>query len=117
MGGGDFHYKVPDWKTYKVGPHTPELENVQRMLKSLGLKVLFHYSENLYSLLDIFVHSQDPWLRNEVWRFDRRTPMGWDRFVRTTGGLGGILPTCFSEDLLSEDYCLGECCQDLDLPV
>jgi len=60
MGGGDFHYKVPDWKTYKVGPHTPELENVQRMLKSLGLK--------------------DPWLRNEVWRFDRRTPLGWDRF-------------------------------------
>jgi len=41
MGGGDFHYKVPDWKTYKVGPHTPELENVQRMLKSLGLKVMF----------------------------------------------------------------------------
>merc|ERR1719320_1839129 len=34
------------------------------MLKSLGLK--------------------DPWLRNGVWRFDRRTPLGWDSdFVRT----------------------------------
>ena len=39
MGGGGAFPPVPDWKTYKVGPHTPELENVQRMLSSLGLKV------------------------------------------------------------------------------
>ena len=32
-------YKVPDWKIYQVGKHTPELEQVQRMLSSLGLKV------------------------------------------------------------------------------
>ena len=53
--GGDGHgfpYKVTDWKAYKVGAHTPELEHVERMLKSLGLK--------------------DPWLRNEVWRYDNR---------------------------------------------
>ena len=40
MGGGGAFPPVPDWKTYKVGPHTPELENVQRMLSSLGLKVI-----------------------------------------------------------------------------
>ena len=32
-------YKVPDWKIYQVGNHTPELQQVQRMLSSLGLKV------------------------------------------------------------------------------
>jgi len=54
-------YKVPDWKIYQVGKHTPELEQVQRMLGSLGLK--------------------DPWIRNEVWRFDRRQPDMADRPV------------------------------------
>ena len=39
MGGGEMPYKVPDWKIYQVGKHTPELEQVQRMLGSLGLKV------------------------------------------------------------------------------
>ena len=39
MGGGAFP-PVPDWKTYKVGPNTPELQHVQRMLSSLGLKVI-----------------------------------------------------------------------------
>ena len=39
MGGGEMPYKVPDWKIYQVGKHTPELEQVQRMLSSLGLKV------------------------------------------------------------------------------
>ena len=38
MGGGALP-PVPDWKSYKVGPHTPELEQVQRMLASMGLKV------------------------------------------------------------------------------
>jgi hypothetical protein len=39
--GGDHHaaYKVPDWRTYTVGEHTPELLKNERMLKSLGLKV------------------------------------------------------------------------------
>ena len=39
MGGGEMPYKIPDWKVYQVGKHTPELEQVQRMLSSLGLKV------------------------------------------------------------------------------
>ena len=39
MGGGEMPYKVPDWKIYQVGNHTPELQQVQRMLSSLGLKV------------------------------------------------------------------------------
>ena len=38
MGGGALP-PVPDWKSYQVGSHTPELEKVQRMLKSMGLKV------------------------------------------------------------------------------
>ncbi|XP_066952032.1 NADH dehydrogenase [ubiquinone] 1 beta subcomplex subunit 3 [Macrobrachium rosenbergii] len=50
MGGGGAPYKVPDWRIYKV-ENAPELVNVQRALASHGLK--------------------DPWLRNEVWRFDR----------------------------------------------
>lgn len=37
-------YKVPDWKIYQVGKHTPELEQVQRMLSSLGLKVSWSWS-------------------------------------------------------------------------
>ena len=41
--GGDHHhmYKVPDWRSYTVGEHTPELHKNERMLKSLGLKVSF----------------------------------------------------------------------------
>ena len=38
-------YKIPDWKIYQVGKHTPELEQVQRMLSSLGLKVSWSFSE------------------------------------------------------------------------
>ena len=38
MGGAPLP-PVPDWKSYQVGSHTPELEKVQRMLKSMGLKV------------------------------------------------------------------------------
>ena len=39
MGGGDLPH-IPDWRTYTVGEHTPELLKTQRMLKSLGLKVI-----------------------------------------------------------------------------
>ena len=38
MGGGSLP-KIPDWKVYTVGEHTPELLKTQRMLKSLGLTV------------------------------------------------------------------------------
>merc|ERR1712130_1001947 len=78
---------VPDWKHYTVGSHTPELEYTQRMLKSMGLK--------------------DPWLRNEVWRYDRRNPNvvaafeeeGLDRntFVGGLKGSGtGLALACIS---------------------
>ena len=48
MGGGGIFPEIPDWIIYKVGPHTPELEQNARMLSSLGL--------------------HDPWARNEVRR-------------------------------------------------
>ena len=50
--GGVRKLEIPDYKTYQVGPWTPELQDVERRLAARGLK--------------------DPWLRNEVWRFDRR---------------------------------------------
>ena len=73
-------YKVPDWKIYQVGKHTPELEQVQRMLSSLGLKVSWSCS-NILERGEIIVMFQDPWIRNEVWRFDRRMPDMADRPV------------------------------------
>ena len=48
MGGGALP-PVPDWKSYQVGSHTPELEKVQKMLKSMGLKV---GQEDFYFNLD-----------------------------------------------------------------
>ena len=50
--GGVKKITIPDYKTYQIGPWAPELQEVERKLKARGLK--------------------DPWLRNEVWRFDRR---------------------------------------------
>ncbi|XP_023331661.1 NADH dehydrogenase [ubiquinone] 1 beta subcomplex subunit 3 [Eurytemora carolleeae] len=68
MGGGELPH-IPDWRTYTVGEHTPELLKTQRMLKSLGLK--------------------DPWLRNEVWRYDQRNPaLGGTMKQRIIGSLG-----------------------------
>jgi len=51
MGGGPLPYKIPHWSHYQVTDRTPELQKLQQRLASLGLK--------------------DPWIRNEVWRFDR----------------------------------------------
>lgn len=54
MGGGSHHHghedplRIPDPKIYRV-EDVPRLMQVKRHLASLGLK--------------------DPWLRNEVWRF------------------------------------------------
>ena len=43
MGGDHGHhdhaFRVPDWRHYTVGEHTPELLKNEKMLKSLGLKV------------------------------------------------------------------------------
>jgi len=49
--GGRGVMKVPDWKTYKV-ENAPELIRVQEALARKGLK--------------------DPWLRNEVWRYEKK---------------------------------------------
>jgi len=56
MGGG---LDIPHWqaKNCTVGPHTPELQNIERRLAARGLK--------------------DPWLRNEAWRY-ARVPKGYD---------------------------------------
>lgn len=86
MGGGHDHhhhgppYKVPDASIYKVSD-APELVEVERALARRGLK--------------------DPWLRNEVWRYNvqqfstHRTrlitflfkgfPLGFAAFVATIG--------------------------------
>ncbi|CAH1117135.1 unnamed protein product [Phaedon cochleariae] len=90
MGGDHGHghghghhepYKIPDWRIYKV-EDVPELLTTQRALASQGLK--------------------DPWLRNEVWRYDpkywstekimlkkvffRGFRYGFAAFVLTVGG-------------------------------
>ena len=56
MGGGHHHHSerlpIPDYRIYQVGEHTPELLKIERMLAAKGLK--------------------DPWMRNEVWRYDTR---------------------------------------------
>ncbi|CAH0550844.1 unnamed protein product [Brassicogethes aeneus] len=53
MGGhGHGHgdpYKIPDYRIYKVAD-VPELASIEKALASQGLK--------------------DPWLRNEVWRYN-----------------------------------------------
>jgi len=49
--GGHHVMKVPDWKTYKV-QNVPELMRVQEALAKKGLS--------------------DPWLRNEVWRYEQK---------------------------------------------
>jgi NADH dehydrogenase (ubiquinone) 1 beta subcomplex subunit 3 len=50
--GGHPKIEVPDYKTFTIGNWAPELQETQRKLAARGLK--------------------DPWIRNEVWRFDRR---------------------------------------------
>ncbi|XP_017782219.1 PREDICTED: NADH dehydrogenase [ubiquinone] 1 beta subcomplex subunit 3 [Nicrophorus vespilloides] len=54
MGHGHGHgdpYKIPDYRIYKV-EDVPILMQTQRALQSQGLK--------------------DPWLRNEVWRYNEK---------------------------------------------
>lgn len=52
---------IPDYKIYKVDKHTPELQELERKLAEKGLK--------------------DPWIRNEVWRYDMR-----ERLTNFRGG-------------------------------
>ncbi|XP_040579796.1 NADH dehydrogenase [ubiquinone] 1 beta subcomplex subunit 3 [Lepeophtheirus salmonis] len=52
MGGGSLpHPPIPDWKSFTIGPHTPEILKYQKRLDRHGLT--------------------DPWIRNEAWRYDR----------------------------------------------
>ncbi len=52
LGGAQPKLKIPDYKIYQVNHNTPELLKLQEKLAAKGLK--------------------DPWIRNEVWRFDER---------------------------------------------
>jgi len=51
-GGGNQKIVIPDYKIYQVNEHTPELQALEKKLAERGLK--------------------DPWIRNEVWRYDMR---------------------------------------------
>jgi NADH dehydrogenase (ubiquinone) 1 beta subcomplex subunit 3 len=91
MGGGH-HAKVhiPDYKVYKVEA-VPELMAVQRALASKGLK--------------------DPWLRNEVWKYDiSQKGTTAQIFKRTLGrgiwwGLGAaIITTAIEKYMTSGDH-------------
>ncbi|CAL8097431.1 unnamed protein product [Orchesella dallaii] len=69
MGGGGHHHtpKVPDYKIYKV-EDIPELMGVKRALAAKGLK--------------------DPWLRNEVWKYDPKIKGTMRQTLRSTFGRG-----------------------------
>jgi len=72
MGGGhgDHGHKlaIPDYRTYKV-ESIPELMTVQRALAAKGLK--------------------DPWLRNEVWKYDLSKRGGTPfQIIKKTAGRG-----------------------------
>merc|ERR1711976_800977 len=61
MGGGEMPYKIPDYKIYKIDG-IKELEWTRDKLAEKGLK--------------------DPWLRNEVWRYQRWP--GWLKAFKIT---------------------------------
>ncbi len=72
MGGGHHHSEripIPDYRIYQVGDHTPELQKIERMLAAKGLK--------------------DPWIRNEVWRYDTRMHETYFKRVFRTLGFAG----------------------------
>lgn len=64
MGGDHGHHelKIPDYRIYKL-EDAPKLLNLQRKLASQGLK--------------------DPWIRNEVWRYNEKEMGTVGRNVRT----------------------------------
>ncbi|KAG5673541.1 hypothetical protein PVAND_003581 [Polypedilum vanderplanki] len=95
MGGDHHHHKaitVPDWRIYKV-ENCKELVEVERALSRVGLK--------------------DPWLRNEVWRFDPAIHKTWNTrsqrlwkslFRGFPLGLGLTIATVAIEKALKVDY-------------
>jgi NADH dehydrogenase (ubiquinone) 1 beta subcomplex subunit 3 len=72
MGGGHHHNErlpIPDYRIYHVGDHTPRLQRIERMLAAKGLK--------------------DPWMRNEVWRYDEVMNGSPKMKILRTMGFGG----------------------------
>ncbi|KAL1494221.1 hypothetical protein ABEB36_009849 [Hypothenemus hampei] len=72
MGGhGHGHheppYTIPDYRIYKVSD-APKLVLIEKALAAKGLK--------------------DPWLRNEVWRFDPKNVGTTSQKLKTTFGRG-----------------------------
>lgn len=86
LGGGHGpHIVIPDYKIYTVGEHTPKLLEVQQKLAAKGLK--------------------DPWLRNEVWRYDVRemiVPSVYQRAIRLL--FRGFVPGLFLASLSALAY-------------
>jgi len=70
LGGHKLH--IPDHSIYKVNEHTPELLDLQRKLAEKGLK--------------------DPWIRNEVWRYDMRDRIVTNEYKAFAVLLRGVLP-------------------------
>lgn len=97
MGGGHGHghghghepYTVPDYRIYKVSD-VPKLQNIQNALASQGLK--------------------DPWLRNEVWRYNPKefgTEAGNLRLIFGRGlklGLGAFILTIVGTEIYDRLY-------------
>lgn len=89
--GGHGHgetYKVPDYRIYKVAD-APPLAQVEKALASQGLK--------------------DPWLRNEVWRYDKKWGTQTERFnkIFTRGfkyGFGAFVLTVIGTAIYDKMY-------------
>jgi len=81
--------RIPDWKVCKVET-APELLEVQQKLAALGLK--------------------DPWLRNNVWRLDRRiwgTPADRQLYLLRSfkfGVLAFLVSYVYHEYIESKDH-------------
>ena len=59
LGGHAVKLDIPDYKVYQVNEHTPKLQALEKKLAEKGLK--------------------DPWIRNEVWRYDMRDQIADNR--------------------------------------
>ena len=74
--GGHPKIVIPDYKKYVVDENTPELLKLQERLKAKGLK--------------------DPWIRNEVWRYDMREMfVNYGERIRWTMGRGVLTGAIF----------------------
>ena len=58
MGGGEMP-KIPDWKIYTIGEHVPELQHTQRMLKSVGLKVIIFCNKICHLIICFMFSTRD----------------------------------------------------------